>query len=117
MELDEKFIKDNLSIFDEEPIKLQMIVTNKKGLDYESALRMHKTEILSCIIYSIQNYSPNILGADGKVLYTISGFVEQKNRLPIDINEIKIIRGENYFSVKNENIISEIGFIIRRDVL
>lgn len=112
MELNYEYINKNLSIFDKEPKHLQTFITRFNKGDIESAKQIHKKEILGAIIYSNFNHNKFLLDpSTGKPLYLMSGFLEQKGRIPL-INEIEIIRGKHYFSVVKNKIISDIGFSI-----
>ena len=72
---------------------------------------LHRLHILQAIISS--QYA-KVEFAHGSTLHCMSGFVEQEGRFPTIDDDIRIIRGDHYFAVAEEYIISEVGFEIVR---
>jgi hypothetical protein len=110
--LTKETIENIMAAFDN-PGHLQIfkthIYSDNDGNAITDAMDRHKHEILNAIIFSI--------GGTVKVaglwdICQMSGFLEQKGRLPEPTDRIRIIRGNRYFDVSGEYIISEIGFQI-----
>ncbi len=109
-ELDKKTLINFYSAF-ETPIILQTFRTDINNGDIKTAKEKHKLEILNGIIYSeYLEFSPTTMNTD--MLYNMSGFKERKGRMPNKKDKIKIIRGNRYFTICSDFIISDIGFEI-----
>lgn len=111
-ELDEKTFSNFYSAFNN-PKQLQIFKTMIDENGVEKCKERHKLEILTAIIYSISGEVQ--IGNLNSPIYCMSGFKEQKGRLPNETDRIKIIKGRYYFEQMPNFIISEIGFeIVKR---
>lgn len=98
---------DVFNSLDEEfkrPVSLHIFKTMVYDNDIDEAIKKHKIEIVTAIIYSKSNLhiTTNLL--------SMSGFLEQYGRMPTSNDKIKIIKGMYYFDVRGDYIISEIGY-------
>lgn len=94
----------------ESPIQLQICRTDIFDGDVEKAKERHKEQILQAIVYS--KYGEFETAIHHTKTFSMSGFLEQKGRLPSKDDQIKIIRGKYYFEIGSTFILSEIGFLI-----
>lgn len=91
----------------EERVELQVFRTIIGDKEYiEEYKEKHKKDILLAIIYSIRG----VAHINGNKMYCMSGFVQQKRRLPNEND--RIIRGRNYFTQVNGSFLSSIAFEI-----
>lgn len=100
------------------PIELQTFRTLIHDNNVKEALELHKEEIVRHLIHSkfCCTKSGGIVGG-GRLLYCMSGFVEQEGRMPTEDDEIRIFRGGYYFTEFEGYILSEIGFeIVRKKI-
>jgi len=100
------------------PIYLQTFKTLIHDNDIKDAGRRHQEEIILHLIHSKFSCvkAGGIVGG-GELLYCMSGFLEQEGRMPTEDDEIRVFRGQHYFTEFEGYILSEIGFeIVRKKI-
>lgn len=107
IDLDEDVLYNLVKAIDN-PRPMQTIMTSIENGDIEKSKDIHRLQMLYHLLFSI----PAVAKRDDELIYFSSGFKNQKGRLPNINDKIRVIKGNNYFSVVDNMIISEFGFEI-----